>query len=287
MKFLRTISNSLANKNFYQELLHNPHPKPIKKAIWYIFRVDVLAALFVTIILSVNIFAVLPKIESAARQILPPGTEILIRNGELTTNTNPIVVPIPHNGSFTASSTDGAGNDNLLVLDVTSSTTIEALDARKTVILITGEGIISHGSNSRYSLAKFSNFRELNVAIDEAWLLNKVSWLKTFAKFVPFLAFFLVLAVMFASSLFFSLIYALLILLIMKIQKKNHPYSTAYVVALYSRTFGLALGLVSFVIPFIGINSISVALQLIFLTFMLMNKKAIIAVEDDSHEIKG
>ncbi len=300
MKFFRTITNSLVSKDFYAGLLQNPHPKPVRKGLWYLFRLYILVALFLTILISINISAVIPRFDAVARDILPPGAEIVIQNGMLTTNTNPIIIAMPKDSSALSSKTGEGANavstssditvvrvENLVVLDITASSTIEALHDRNTLALVTSDGFIFQGDNGRYTIGKFSNIKDLDVTIDEEWLVNKVAWLKGFAKFVPFIAFFFILAGLYATSLLACVLYALIILLIMRIQKKNHPFATAYVIALYSRTFGIVLGLLAYVIPFFGINTVSVAIQLIFIAYMLYSRKAIIDAEDDAHEIKA
>ncbi len=303
MKFFRTITNSLVSKDFYAELLSNTHPKPVRKAMWYLFRVYIIVALFLTVLISISISAIIPRFDAAAKNILPPGAEIVVDNGVLTTNTNPIVIAMPEDanapglrteagrGAVISTSSDAEGGidkvRNLIVLDVTASSTVEALEQKDTLTLITSDGFIFRGDGGRYTIGKFANIKDLEVAIDEEWLVSKVQWLKGFAKFVPFVAFFFILAGLYAASLLACVFYALIILLIMKIQKKDHPFSTAYVVALYSRTFALAIGLLAYIIPFFGINTLSIALQLIFIAFMLKSRSGIIATEDDAHEIKA
>ncbi len=300
MKFFRTITNSLVSKDFYADLLQNPHPKPIGKGLWYLFRLYVVVALFLTILISISISSVLPRFDAAARSILPPGAEIVLRDGVLSTNTNPIIIPMPDYAEVPVSKTGEGANDiststgvafadisNLLVLDITASTTIDVLEEKDTLALITSDGFVFQGDNGRYTIGKFSNVKDLDVTIDEAWLIEKSQWLKGFAKFVPFVAFFFILFGLYAMSLLACLFYALIILLIMRIQKKDHPFSVAYVIAMYSRTFGLAIGLLAFIIPFFGINTVSIAIQLIFVTFMIMSKKAIIVTEDENSPNKA
>lgn len=288
MKFFRTITNSLVSKDFYTDILHNDHPKKVRKGLWYLFRVYIIVALFITVLISINISAVLPRIATMARNILPPGAEVTIQNGVLTTNTNPIVIPLPQSQvNPNASSTPSVVDDekNLLVLDITASSSIQDLEDRNTLALVTSEGFIFKGDNGRYSLGKFANFKEMNVTIDENWLVQKADWVKGLAKFVPFIAFFFLLITLYASSLFFSLIWALIITLILKVQKREVAFPTAYVIALYSRTFALAIGLLAYLLPFLGRNMVSVTLQIIFIILMLRTRQAIINEEDDAKEI--
>ncbi len=300
MKFFRTITNSLVSKDFYADLLQNPHGKPVKKGLWYLFRLYVIVALFLTILISINISAVLPRLDAAARNLLPSGAEIVLKDGSLTTNTNPIIVPVPKSAEPLHARTGEGANDaststpasledvaNLIVLDITASSSIEALRERDTLALITSEGFIFQGEGGRYTVGRFSNIKDLDVTVDEAWLVQKAEWLKGFAKFIPFVAFFLILAGLYATSLLACVFYALIILLIMRIQKKDHPFGTAYVIAMYSRTFAIALGLLAYVIPVFGIDTVSIAAQLIFITLMLRSRKSIINTEDDAHEIKA
>jgi hypothetical protein len=296
MKFFRTITNSLVSKDFYIGLLSNDHPKQVKKGLWYLFRLYVLVSLFLTILISISISAILPRFDDLAKNILPPGAEVVIQDGVLTTNTNPIIIPLPDGASARVATsslveTGSVGSleniRNLLVLDITASSTVEALAEKNALVLVTSDGFIFQGDNGRYTIGKFANFEDLELSIDEEWLVSKVEWAKGFAKFIPFIAFFILLIGLYASSLLACLIYALIILLIMKIQKRDHPFSKAYIVAIYSRTFGLALGLLAYLIPFLGINTVSIALQLIFIAFMLRTKSSIIATEDNAHEIKS
>lgn len=288
MKFFRTITNSLVSKDFYTDILHNDHPKKVRKGLWYLFRVYIIVALFLTVLISINISAVLPRIASTARSILPPGAEITIQNGLLTTNTNPIVIPLPQtemSQSATTSQASRTGAKNLLILDITASTTIQDLEDRNTIALVTSDGFIFKGDNGRYSLGKFSNFKDLNVTIDENWLIQKAEWIKGLAKFVPFIAFFFMLITLYLSSLFFSIFWALIIMLILKVQKREAEFGTTYVIALYTRTFALVIGLLAYLLPFFGRDMVSVILQLIFITFMLRTRQAIINEEDDAKEI--
>lgn len=291
MKFLRTITNSLVSKDFYAEILASDQPKQVRKGMWYLFRLYVVAALFLTVLLSINISSMIPRFDAIARNILPPGAEVIIRNGALTTNTNPIEIAFPENAKEQAVAIDPDAAlsvekaKNLLVLDITASSTVEALVSRSTVILVTSDGFVFQGDNARYTIGRFANIKDLDVTIDEAWLVSKVEWMKGFLKFFPFVAFFIILGGMYASSLLACVFYALLIMLMMRINKTSHSFATAYVVALYSRTLALAIGLVAYVVPLFGLGTVSIAIQLIFMAWMLRTRKSIIDSEDDEHEV--
>lgn len=299
MKFLKTIADSISSKDFYLGIIR----KEKNMGYGFVFKLQIVAALFLTILLSINISTVLPYLDKMARDILPEGAEIIIKEGILETNTNPITIAFPPNTSEffnleknkTSTSTfnqktelagsDGtdliesksSGNDmprisdvkNVIVLDITASTTPEDLIEKNTLILVTSEGVIVRNDTGRFSISYFNDVKNLNISIDEEWLISKVNWTKDFAKFIPFIAFVFLLLSLFVGSLLAALLYGFGTWLIFKFLKKPQPFLTAYSIGLYSRTFATVLGLLTFIIPVIGKNWIIVPLELFFIYYMI------------------
>lgn len=256
----------------------------IKGGLWFVFKLYIVASLFLTILLSINISTILPKFDDAARNILPPGAEIIIEDGVLSTNTNPIIIPMPKNGAmpvvdsynFEPNATGTPAEPvNLLVLDITASSTPEDLTARGTVMLVTSEGFIFSGNDARYTVGRFKDIENLNVTIDEEWLVAKIEWAKGFARYIPFIAFFGILIVFYFSSVFASVFYGFIIWLMLKMLRRPASFGTAWTVALYSRTFALLIGLLSFGIPLFAMDSVSIMLQIVFVLLMIMERKRV------------
>jgi hypothetical protein len=302
MKFLRTLFDTLLSKDFYHGVIRGE--KNI--GFGFVFKLQIVAALFLTILLSINISTVMPFLDRVARDILPDGAEVIIKDGILDTNTNPIVVPFPEKskGVFTLkglnldSSSDTTVSDsvvsdevlgtvtdtatsndseitkkpdikNVLVLDITASTTPEVLLKKNTLILVTAEGVIVRNDSGRFSISYFKDVKDLNVSIDENWLISKSEWAKGFARFIPFIAFVFLLLSLFVGSLLAALLYGFATWLMCKLLKKPQPFIVAYSIGLYSRTFATCIGLLAFIIPFFGSNLIIVPLELAFIFIMI------------------
>lgn len=298
MKFFHTLINSLTKKDFYLSVIRGEK----KIGFGFVFKLQIIAALFLTILLSINIAQVLPAIDNLAQNILPKGAEVLVKDGRLETNSNPIVVPLPQdersvrikqsivdttnqvistnegqaNPGITSTSTIASavpvsvlGIKNLLVLDVTASTTPADLEKKDTFVLVTADGIIFKGDTGRITITQFKDMKDLDLVIDEKWLLEKTAWIKDFARFLPFIAFFFLLATLYIGALFASLLYGFAAWLIFRLLKKPQPFKTAYSIGLYSRTFATVIGLVAFLIPFIGSNFVIVPLEVLFILLMI------------------
>ncbi len=266
MKFFHTLVGSLTRRDFYKHILSGTE----KTGFFYIFKLQVLSALFLTILLSIGISGILPSIEKTAKEILPPGAEIIIKNGELKTNTNPIIVPIP--SSIDDGSSDRSLPTNAIVLDITASTTVADLEKKDTFVLVTAEGIITQNPNGKVTMSFFKNIQDADLVIDENWLAQKSAWLKNFAKYIPFIAFFLILGGLYLLSLFTALIYGLFVYLMLKIVKTPKSFRIAYSVGLYSRTFAVLLALFAFVLPIFAVSPFNIVLQLLFLLLMLRQR---------------
>jgi maltodextrin utilization protein YvdJ len=302
MKFLRTLFDTLLSKDFYHSVIRGE--KNI--GFGFVFKLQIVAALFLTILLSINISTVMPFLDRVARDILPDGAEVIIKDGILDTNTNPIVVPFPEKskGVFTLKglnldsssdaiiqesalnevipstvsgtlSTDGSETikkpdiKNVLVLDITASTTPDVLLKKNTLILVTAEGVIVKNDSGRFSISYFRDVKDLDVSIDETWLISKAEWAKGFARFIPFIAFVFLLLSLFVGSLIAALLYGFGTWLMFKLLKKPQPFVVAYSIGLYSRTFATCIGLLTFIIPVFGSNLIIIPLELAFIFIMI------------------
>lgn len=275
MKFFHTLAGALYRREFYKKVLQGTE----KTGFLYVFKLQVLCALFLTILLSIGISGLLPSIEKTAAEILPPGAEIIIKNGELKTNTNPIVVSVSDIVQDEKIKTqDGKQPTNMFVLDITASTTPASLEKKDTFVLVTSEGVIARNPQGTTNIRFFQDMKDLDVVIDEQWLAQKTAWLKHAARYVPFIAFVLILAGLYVLSLFMALIYGLFAFIILKIMKNPKPFKVAYSIGLYSRTFAVFLSLIAFILPVFAVSPFNIVIQLLFLVFVLRQRNMVSVV---------
>lgn len=290
MNFVHTAYRSLTEKRFYAEIIKGDIS--LKSGFWFIFKIQILAALFMTILLSANLVAFLPWLRTTGDKLLEPGTEIVLRGGVLKTNANPIVIAIRDikngstdttapdvNSALNQSAQDVVKNNqnelvNLLVIDTTASTTLEALDARKTFVLVTQEGMVIKGDRQgNAEITMFSGFKDFDLKIDQQWVKDKTSWIIAFSKFIPFIAFFFFLIVMYMGTLIAALIYALFTHFVFRAMKEGQSFKTSMTIGLYSRVFATVLGIIGFIIPIIRSNLFLIPLELIFIIYMIKDIK--------------
>jgi len=283
MKFFKTLFRAITDKTFYSEIISGEHK--VRSGFWFVFKIQVLAALFMTILLSISLSAFIPWLKTSTQSILEPGTEIVIKDGVLRSNTNPIVVSakdvLPPGSSDlsmqSATSTTEMGITqgnsrvkNLIVVDTTASTTIAALVERDTYVLVTQEGIVSRGDQrGKVTINTFEMFKGEEIRINRDWLIGKAAWISNFAKFVPFIAFIFFLIVFYIGSVIASLIYGLITMLIFALMKHKQSFSTSLKVGLYSRAFATVLGIIGFIIPVIRENIFLMPLEIIFIFYMI------------------
>ncbi len=260
MKFFSHAIASLTRKSFYQDILDGK----VGMGFGYVAVLEVLATLFIVFLVSINISSFLPVIDSVAKDILPPGAEIIIKDSKLRANVNPIVIPMP------AKATGGSPeHKNLLVLDTTTSLTIEDLKRKDTFLLINSDGMIAEKDNGTMQINTFSQVPDLDVSIDQEWFTMKASWVKSHAKYVPFILFLPILAGFYLLALFWSLIYGLATYVFLRVYKLNTPFKRAYSVGLYSRTFGLIFTLLVFVVPILNMAYVAFLLNILFIFYMI------------------
>ncbi len=280
MKFFYILTQSISSKQFYGELIGGKHP------IGFIFlaKVQVLVALFLTIVISIQVSTVLPTLEQKMSGLLPEGAEIVLKDGKLSTNINPVLIPFtPQDQVVVSTSTEGFRDTravssalsssvipaNLVVLDITTSTTEESLRARDTLMLITQDGIVYGEPGKRVSSSYFTEISSVNLVIDRAFLTEKAIQLKQSAKFLPFILFIGVWVVLYAMALFTALMYAIFVYTMFKIMKIGKGFKVAFSVAAYSRGFALLLGAFALLLPILMIPTLSILIQLLFITLMI------------------
>ncbi len=271
MKFLNNLTGSLVRKSFYKDILEGK----MKMGFLYVFVLQILISLFIVCIVSINISGVLPTIEKTASELLPPNAEIIIKEGKLRANINPIVIPMPPDAPA-----KDQGYKNFLVIDTTTSLTVEDLKRKETAILVNSEGIIGRKSPSEIQINTFKGMPELNLTINREWLLGKAAWIKSHAKYVPFILFLPVLVILYLLSLFWALIYGLIAYIILRLYKLNVSFKRSYSVGLYSRTFGMALSLLLFVVPPVDIWILSFLLNILFIFLMIFPAKETVPVAE-------
>lgn len=260
MKFLHTFIGSLNRKGFYKRIIEG------KEGIGfgYLFKLEIIAALFIVTIISINISSVLPTLDEQAGKILPEGAEIIIKNGALKTNVNPVTIPMPAGVVGEAKHID-----NFLVLDITANLDKDDLVKENALILINSEGIISRPDGRNIDTVKFSEIPGLNLTLDQEWFIAKATWLKSAAKFVPFLLFAPLVVSFYILALFWSLIYGLLAYWILRMHKRKVPFKVAFAIGLYSRTFALVVTLFMLIVPVLNIAVLSIPLNIFFIYAML------------------
>lgn len=260
MKFIHKFIQALKRKSFYSNVLNN------KESIGfgYLFKLEIIATLFIVVIISINISSVLPTLDKKARELLPVGAEIIIKDGVLRTNVNPIIIPMPNGVVGKA-----AEIKNFLVLDVTTALKRDDLVEKDALILINGEGIISRTDGVNTETTRFSEIPGLNIMLDQEWVINKATWIREHAKYVPFLLFTPILVGFYLLALFWSLVYGLFAYILLKVHGAHKSFRVAFSVGLYSRTFSLVLSLFMLIIPFLNIALLAIPLNLFFIYSML------------------
>lgn len=260
MKFLSTFFASLNKRSFYKNVLDGKE----KMGFAYLLKLQVVATLFMVFIISVNISGLLPTLDKTARELLPPGAEVIIKNGTLKSNVNPVIIGMPSGVIGEAKK-----HANFLVLDTTTELTREDLNRKDALVLINSEGIISRADGVNIEVNRFSEVLGLNISLDQEWFIGKATWIKDHAKYVPFLLFFPILVGFYIMSLFWALVYGLLAYWILKMHKVHKPFKIAYSIGIYSRTFGLVVALFTLIVPVLNIAILSIPLNIFFIYSML------------------
>lgn len=260
MKFLALFIASLNRKSFYKSILDGKE----KMGFTYLAKLEVIATLFIVIIVSINISGILPILDKRARTLLPPGAEIIIKDGTLISNVNPVIVPMP-NGVVG----EAKQHKNLFVLDTTTELTKDDINKKDTFILVNKEGVISWTDGVSVEVTKFSEIPGLNISLDQEWFVNRATWIREHAKYVPFLLFMPILIGFYIIALFWALIYGLLAYVILKMHGVHKPFKIAYSIGLYSRTFGLVVSLFMLIVPVLNIAILAIPLNIFFIYSML------------------
>ncbi len=260
MKFLSLFIASLNRKSFYKSVLDGKE----KMGFTYVAKLEVVATLFIVIIVSINISGILPTLDKKARTLLPAGAEIIIKDGALLSNINPVIIPMP-NGVVG----EAKQHANLFVLDTTTELTKEDINKKDTFILVNSEGVISRTDGVSTDVTKFSEIPGLDISLDQEWFIERATWIREHAKYVPFLLFFPILVSFYLIALFWALIYGLLAYIILRMHGLQKPFKIAYSIGLYSRTFGLVVSLFMLIVPVLNIAILSIPLNIFFIYSML------------------
>lgn len=259
MKFLIRIVASLASRGFYGDVLNGREKIGFK----YLFELQIFSSLFIILIISLNLSGLLPSLETKANDLLPPGAEIIIKDGKLRTNTNPIIITMPEGVVGEAKY-----HKNLLVIDVSTQLSVSDMDRKDTMILVNRDGIISR-TTGRVQVDSFKEIPGLSLTLDREWFIEKAAWMKSNAKFVPFLLFVPLLLFFYITSLFWALIYGLITYFILYLYKIRKPFKVAFSVGLYSRTFGALIALIMIMAPTLNMVLLAIPLNILFIFFMI------------------
>ncbi|MFM2384121.1 MAG: hypothetical protein RIQ72_693 [Candidatus Parcubacteria bacterium] len=265
MKFFYILTKSISSKQFYGEVIGGKHPT----GFMFLAKVQVLVALFMTILVSIQISSVLPTLEQKMASVLPEGAEIILKEGRLQSNTNPITVPLSQGKEIGDGTSAASIPNNLFVIDVTASTTEEEFHTKNTFMLITSEGIVYGESGKKISTNYFTEIKDVDMVIDKQFLTDKAKTIKEYAKFLPFILFIVLLIVLYVMALFTAFMYAVFVFIMFKVMKIGKGFKEAFAVAMYSRGFALILGVFALILPLLMIPTLSILVQILFITLMI------------------
>lgn len=242
--FFNDLAKSIYGPAFYTEARSGS----LKKAFGYFFKLALLAALLLTVILGVRIGPALSRILSPdgitqVVNVFPADLQIMVKKGQVSSNMKePYAVPFPPDLK-TAYRNSSALPENIFVLDTGAPATVDSFDRSKTLILLTKEYMITQKNNGReLSIQRLSSFPDMT--LDRQSIAGWLAQVQPFFKFViPFLlvsAF----AVLFISNsigyLLIVLILSFIAWLVFKLRKSVFRYAELYKLGLYATTLAIA-----------------------------------------------
>jgi hypothetical protein len=230
MEIFKKIKNSVYGPDYYGQAEKKPFSYSLKYYLLFVLIISFLA----TIVVSVK---TVPQIKSFADYFLgsvinryPAELEVTIKSGKVSTNVQePYFVGMPKKW-------EGAGYENILVIDTKNSFTEESFVGYKTACLLNETSIICYDKKD----IKITSLKDVPDTT-----INKDKIISLAGKFTPFLrliypAFIiLVFCVIFFSyswRLAYLLIFAILVWIIAKLKKVDMGYKKSYQLGLHLLT---------------------------------------------------
>gem|GEM_PF-2508627 len=285
MKLFTTIQDSIYNPAFYQAEKNGS----AKKAVAYFCKLKVIQAVIVVIIMA--LFAI-PMVTAVFSQKniqtlinkFPAELQLTLKNGILSTN-----VPEPYSIPFQPGKNDvGPHPANFVVIDTKAAFTPDLFEKSDTFILLTKEQLIGKKENGQITIQPLESFPD--AVIDRTQLTKWSTDILSF--FTPTMIFFIVLAILIigillnfivlsASHLFLNLIASFVVWVILKIQKTPFEFGQVYKLGLYAVTSIVILHVLSVLVGFPALSSISLIVLFTVLYVNIQKGQTATAVSQD------
>ncbi|MEO8637694.1 MAG: DUF1189 family protein [Candidatus Taylorbacteria bacterium] len=280
MKLFQTIKDSINNPEFYRAEKN----ASFKKAFGYFFKLTLLSALCLTLILSAKMIPslVVGLSEESINKVLsyyPQELEVTIKDGHASTNVKEPYFLLWPSEFVQASSNPNAGTShlpkNLLVIDTKGVFAIDTFSTYDTSLFLTKDYFVS-AKNEGQELSIQKLPPSLNVTINRAQLSTWVEKIRPWLVcIIPLFIVGLFVAIYLANivlSLFMILILSVIIWIVALIRKQNFSYSQIYKLGLYGVTVVVMLRVLYFLL---GVPSFWFIDSVIFLLLMFLNTKKI------------
>ncbi|MEK7136142.1 MAG: DUF1189 family protein [Patescibacteria group bacterium] len=252
MNFFQDLRNSIYNPKFYRELL----VRSFGYSLAYYAKLSAVLALLVAIFFSLTAVPQINRfIWQAGDEVLalyPTDLQLQVVNGRLVSNEDKVVVSWPTNWQIKSEKTK-----NLLVLDITASSTVEALTQADTLILLTADSLVFRNDQNRLESVLLKEIEGLKLGeaeIKQFFSLAK-PWFKLVAPIMVLVVFGLVIFMMLVLLLplvIVSLFAYILLRLMEQSVGLKVSWKTSYRLCLHAVTLPLVVGLI---LPILGLAS--------------------------------
>jgi hypothetical protein len=253
--FLQKIKDTAYNPSFYQQIPH----EPIERGIWFLFLINVLSILIISITLLIVAMPTLATFSMSdyIEGQYPDELTITIKEGIVGANVDvPYYIPLD--------SDEESDPANLLVIDTTEGLTFETISSYDTVAVLTRDSLVvskSEGETRIFSLEEIGDFTfDKNLAM--SWGETAMTWV--YILMVPFALLLIGIVVCFTLGwhLLVCFLYALVPFFAAKLFKKKLTYIGGYKVSLYALVPAILLSTVlslfgEFTIPFMTLGIIT------------------------------
>jgi len=240
MHFFKTISQSIYDPAFYQELPQ----KPFSFSLKYFYALALLLSVVLTASFTVStvpaVYAFLKDIGPRFLAFYPDDLTITIKNGKASSNAvEPFFFTVP--SISPGMSPEEAGQKNFLVIDTATPFSLKQFEQYDTLALLTREAlVISDRGNIRiYPLAKIPD-----IEITKSLPTLIVQKIQPFIRFVLPL---LIVVVFFgfislqSVNLLYLLIFSLFVWGIAKVKKLSVGYKKSYQIGIHAITLPLLI----------------------------------------------
>lgn len=276
MKIFKTIKSSIFDPVFYSSIKDST----TKSAFVYYTKLNLIIAIIVTALISINIIPVILNFTSTSNvenllSVLPKDFEVVIKDGVAISN-NTYIVPIPDNDLYKESNLKKEFN-NLLTVDTDGDFSLDKFKNSESMFYLSKDYLVFEDSRGKVEIQSIKDLPDfvINQSSIISFVNKSVPYIYILSMFLP-IGFFVVFFIMsFVANLIFVAIMSLLIMFVLKLQKKLISYKDLFRVGLYLVTAVILFDtFISFVL---GIHNPFYAGVIIYLLLYYLNTTKVIS----------